>query len=416
MRVTVKRYYGLIATLLPALLLMTACFRGGHGAVGALEAQDSVITAAKLLSMQRNKDYTLVTVADPWKGGVLHRYVLESCPIRYVKWDMNRALTDVYSAALPAERQGEVLHRYVLVPRDSVLPDNLPEGTVVRTPVQRALVYSSVHTSLLGELGALDAVRGVVDSQYFIDSTIVKGVAEGTIADCGNSMNPTVEKVIDMQPDAILLSPYQDASYGQIATLDIPIIECADYLEYDPLGRAEWMKFYGELVGRQAEADSLYNVVTNDYNQVREAAAGAKSRPTVVTEMVISGVWNVPGGQSYMARIISDAGGDYLWADDENTGSLALDFNQVLAKAQNADYWFIKWTNINSLKDLQGAYDLNKEMAAFQNKRVYVCDTDKTRFFDRIPFHPDVLLREFAAIMHPGLFLDYKQQMYHHID
>ena len=163
-----------LLTLLLFTLVLTACLRSGHSAGKVLEQQDSVITHARLLSMQREAGYTLVTVADPWKGGVLHRYVL--------------------------------------VPRDSVLPDNLPEGTVVRTPVQRALVYSSVHTSLLGELGALDAVRGVVDSQYFIDSTIVKGVAEGTIADCGNSMNPTVEKVIDMQPDAILLSTYQDAS------------------------------------------------------------------------------------------------------------------------------------------------------------------------------------------------------------
>ena len=343
-----------------------------------MESSDSVITAAKLLSMQRTADYTLVTVGDPWKGGVLHRYVL--------------------------------------VPRDADLPKDLPEGTVVRTPVQRALVYSSVHTSLLDELGAINAVRGVVDSQYFIDSTIVQGVAMGKIADCGNSMNPTVEKVIDMQPDAILLSPYQDASYGQIAKLDIPIIECADYLEYDPLGRAEWVKFYGELVGKLNEADSLYNAIVTAYNEVKQAAAGAANRPTVVTEMVISGVWNVPGGQSYMARILHDAGGNYLWADDENTGSLALDFNQVLAVAQDADYWFIKWTNINSLKDLQGAFDLNKEMAAFKNKHVYVCDTDKTRFFDRIPFHPDVLLREFAAILHPELFPDYRNQMYHHID
>ena len=343
-----------------------------------MESSDSVISAAKLLSMQRTADFTLVTVGDPWKGGVLHRYVL--------------------------------------VPRDTDLPKDLPEGTVVRTPVQRALVYSSVHTSLLDELGAIGAVRGVVDSQYFIDSTIVQGVAKGVIADCGNSMNPTVEKVIDMQPDAIMLSPYQDASYGQIAKLDIPIIECADYLEYDPLGRAEWVKFYGELVGKRNEADSLYNAIVTAYNEVKQAAAGAANRPTVVTEMVISGVWNVPGGQSYMARILHDAGGNYLWADDENTGSLALDFNQVLAVAQDADYWFIKWTNINSLKDLQGAFDLNKEMAAFKNKHVYVCDTDKTRFFDRIPFHPDVLLREFAAILHPELFPDYQNQMYHHID
>jgi len=373
---TIRRYSFFI--ILATLLLTTSCYRGGHSAGNTLDVQDSVITAAKLLSMQRMDGYTVVTVGDPWKGGVLHRYVL--------------------------------------VPRDADLPADLPEGTVVRTPVSQALVYSSVHTSLLRELGAIDAVRGVVDKQYFNDSIITAGVAAGTIADCGNSMNPTVEKVINMGPDAILLSPYQDASYGQIAKLDIPIIECADYLEYDPLGRAEWVKFYGELVGKRAEADSLYAAVVKAYNDLKEKAAGADSRPTVVTEMVISGVWNVPGGQSYMARILNDSGGRYLWADDQNTGSLALDFNQVLAVAQNADYWFIKWTNINSLKDLQGANDLNKEMDAFQNKRVYVCDTDKTRFFDRIPFHPEVLLREFAAILHPELFPDFKNQMYHHID
>ena len=372
----IKRYH---FTLLFAIcLLLTSCFRSGHGAGNQLDLQDSVITAAKLLSIQRTQYYTMVTVGDPWKGGVLHRYVL--------------------------------------VPRESELPKDLPEGTIVRTPISNALVYSSVHTSLLDELGAIDAVRGIVDKQYFTDSVITAGVAAGKIADCGNSMNPTVEKVIEMQPDAILLSPYQDASYGQIASLDIPIIECADYLEYDPLGRAEWVKFYGELVGKRDEADSLYSAVVKAYNDMKEKAAAASNRPTVVTEMVISGVWNVPGGKSYMARILADAGGNYCWADDKNTGSLALDFNQVLAVAQNADFWFIKWTNINSLKDLQGAYDLNKEMAAFQNKRVYVCDTDKTHFFDRIPFHPEVLLREFAAIMHPELFSDIEPQMYHHIE
>ncbi|MBQ9555934.1 MAG: ABC transporter substrate-binding protein [Muribaculaceae bacterium] len=368
----------IMMTLLAGLLLLSSCFKGGKADSVALGVQDSVITAAKLLTMQRTPAYTVVTVGDPWKGGVLHRYVL--------------------------------------VPSDSVLPEDLPEGTVVRTPIRQALVYSSVHTSLLRELGAIDAVRGVVDSQYFNDSIIAAGLKAGTIADCGNSMNPTVEKVIDMQPDAILLSPYQDASYGQIAKMDIPIIECADYLEYDPLGRAEWVKFYGELVGKRAEADSLYQAVVNAYNDMKQKASGAQSRPTVVTEMVINGIWNLPGGQSYMARILADAGGDYLWAGDENTGSLALDFDQVLAVAQDADYWFIKWTNINTLNDLQGAYELNKEMAAFKNKRVYVCDTDKTRFFDRIPFHPEVLLREFAAILHPELFPDFTNQMYHHID
>ena len=371
-KILLMRHYSRLFFVVVVLLALSAC----TSAVKVNDRQDD--RQAQLLTMEQGNGFTLVTVANPWKGGVLHRYVL--------------------------------------VPRDAELPHDLPEGTIVRTPVKRALVYSSVHTSLLRELGAIDAVRGIVDRQYFVDSLLLADVDAGQVADCGNSMNPTVEKVIDMQPDAILLSPYQDASYGQITQLDIPIIECADYLEYDPLGRAEWMKFYGLLVGQRKRADSLYDAVVNAYDEVKQVAAKAASRPTVVTEMVISGVWSVPGGQSYMARIIRDAGGDYLWADDDNTGSLSLDFNQVLARAQQADYWFLKWTNINSLKDLQGAYELNKEMEAFKNKRVYVCDTEKSRFFDRVPFHPDLLLREFAAIMHPELFPGVETQMYHHID
>ena len=371
-KILLMRHYSRLFFVAVVLLALSAC----TSAVKVNDRQDD--RQAQLLTMEQGNGFTLVTVANPWKGGVLHRDVL--------------------------------------VPRDAELPHDLPEGTIVRTPVKRALVYSSVHTSLLRELGDIDAVRGIVDRQYFVDSLLLADVDAGNVADCGNSMNPTVEKVIDMQPDAILLSPYQDASYGQITQLDIPIIECADYLEYDPLGRAEWMKFYGLLVGQRERADSLYDAVVNAYDDVKQVAAQAASRPTVVTEMVISGVWSVPGGQSYMARIIRDAGGDYLWADDDNTGSLSLDFNQVLARAQQADYWFLKWTNINSLKDLQGAYELNKEMEAFKNKRVYVCVTEERRLFERVTFHPHLQMRGFGAIMHPELFPGVETQMYHHID
>jgi len=369
-----------VLLLVTSLLVLPACRRSDTRQRNDEAQSQSMVTAAQLLEMSHESGYTLATVKDPW-------------------------------------HTGGVLHRYALVPRDSVVPSNLPpDVTVVRTPVSHALVYSAVHTSLLHELGAFDCVRGIVDARYFSDPDITRGLREGTITDCGNSMNPTVERVIEMHPDAILLSPYQDASYGHITKLDVPIVECADYLEYDPLGRAEWVKFYGELVGKRAAADSLYEAVCRAYGQVKERAATATTRPTVVTEMVISGVWNVPGGQSYMARVLADAGGDYLWKDDDHTGSLSLDFNQVLARAQNADYWLIKWTHINTLADLQGAYDLNKEMAAFKNKRVYVCDTEQTRFFEAMPFHPERLLREFAAIMHPELFPDQQFTFYHHLD
>ncbi len=337
------------------------------------------VEEARLLSIKYFDGYTKVEITNPWDTTTL-------------------------------------LHTYLLVPRDSVMPSNLPDGTVVRTPVSNVLVYSSVHSSVIKELGAPGALKGVCDAQYFNDEMIAKGLADGIILDCGNSMQPTIEKVIAMNPDAIFLSPYQKADYGKIKDLKIPIIECADYMEFTPLGRAEWIKFYGELLGKRELANKIYDKVVADYKSVKEMVESKKlSRPVVLTENVISGIWNVPGGQSYMAQFIKDAGGNYPWADDKNTGSLTLDFNQVLVKAQDADIWLIKSPAIRSLADLKGSYSLNDKFNAYQTGNVYVCDTNTSHFFDRFPFHPEVLLMEYFKIFHPDQEIDYQLQFFEKI-
>lgn len=353
--------------MLISLVAVLAACRGNVAENQTITA-DSVITQAQLLAMERGDGYTIVNINDPWKTG-------------------------------------RVLHRYVLVPAQEQLPDNLPEGTIVRTPLRSALVYSGVHTSVMRELGAYDAIKGVCDAQFFTDPEVLADIKEGKLADCGSSMAPTIERVIDMQPDGILLSPYQDATYGQIMALDIPIIECADYMETTPLGRAEWVKFYGELLGQRERADSIYAAVKQAYYGLKEKvnAKHNNANPTVLTEMVISGIWNVPGGNSYMARLIQDAGGIHPWADDKSTGSLNLDFNQVLAVAHDADVWLIKSFNIHTYADLKGAYSLNDQFEAFKRHEVYVCDTNATRFYERFPFHPDILLLEYYNLLNHHL-------------
>lgn len=316
---------------------------------------------AQLLTMEEHDGYTLATIANPWGKGILHRYVL--------------------------------------VPEGQQVPDSLPEATIVFTPIKSALIYSSVHTGLLAELGAPQVIKGVTDVQYFTDSLVLKGVARGEITDCGSSMSPTIEKVIELHPDAVLLSPYQDVNYGQLTTLGTPLIECADYMEQTPLGRAEWIKFYGALVGKEREADSIFSSVVREYEKLKtERQAAHISHPKVLTETVISGIWNVPGGKSYMAQMIMDAGGKYPWDSDDHSGSLSLDFNQVLAVAQDADVWLVKSFNISSYSDLKGAYELNDRFDAFKNRKVYTCDTNATRLFERFPFHPELLLQEFCNI------------------
>ncbi len=356
------------------VLALVGCKGVNTSDTAALQG-DKSISDARLLVMDRQPQYTRVTIKDPWN-------------------------------------EGKVLHTYVLVPRDSVLPTELPEGTVVRTPLQNALVYSAVHTSIMRELGAIDALGGVVDVQYFTDSAVVRDVAAGRLADCGSSMNPTIEKVIEMNPDAILLSPYQDAKYGQIESLKIPLIECADYMEFSPLGRAEWIKFYGELLGKREQADSIYAAVKAQYLELKKQAASVAHKPKVITEMVISGVWDLPAGESYMAQMLRDAGGDYPWSTTKGSGSLKLDFNQVLDKAQDADIWLIKSFNIHTLADVKGAYALNDSFKAFKEGNVYACDTYKSHFFEEFPFHPELLLREYTYLFHPELVKDYQLRYY----
>ncbi|MBQ9585126.1 MAG: ABC transporter substrate-binding protein [Muribaculaceae bacterium] len=359
-----------LSSLLLIAVMLGSC-RGGSNDKLA-QSSNSSIVEAKLLSIAHDDDFTRVDITNPWDTT-------------------------------------KILHTYILVPSSKEMPKKLPKGTIIRTPVKNVLVYSSVHSSVLRELGAGDAVKGVCDAQYFNDSIIETGLKTGSIVDCGNSMQPTVEKVIAMKPDAILLSPYQDATYGQITKLNVPIVECADYLEYTPLGRAEWIKFYGELVGKPELAEEIYNTVVKEYNKIKESVASKKlKRPLILTENVISGIWNVPGGQSYMAQFIKDAGGDYPWKDDKNTGSLTLDFNQVLARAQKADYWLLKSPNIRSLADLKGSYTLNDQFEAYKAGNVYVCDTNTSHFFDRFPFHPEVLLKEYFKIFHPEETTDYE--------
>lgn len=352
-----------LVCLLWAAVMMTAC---GGGAAGKGDATaDTIIGDAQLLEMDVREGYTKVVVKNPWKSG-------------------------------------QVLHTYILVPRSEELPGNLPQGTVVRTPIENALVYSSVHAAVMEELGCGAAVGGVCDANFFTDSLVVAGVRSGKVADCGSSMAPSVEKVIALSPDAILLSPFQDGTYGQIAKLNIPIIECADYMETTPLGRAEWIKFYGALLGKFDEADSVFEVVKRDYDAVKAQAAKAGGKKSLVlTETVMSGVWNVPGGQSYMAQLIEDAGGQWPWADDKSKGSLALDFDRVLAKAQHADVWLIKTFGASSYAGLKAGNGLNAQFDAYKNRRVWACDTQKSHLFEEFPFHPERLLKEYFSIFHP---------------
>ncbi len=307
--------------------------------------------------------------------------------------------------------EGGFLGRYALVARDSVIPDWLgDEVSVIRTPVERAAVFSAVHTGGLEELGALGSVCGVADAEYFREGDSVKSlIAEGKIADLGPAESPSSEKIVASRTEVVLRSPMQGVTSAPLPR-DVVPLELADYLETSPIGRAEWILLLGELTGRRAEARSIFEGVIDEYSSlVFKAGGSAIPAPKVLTESEHSGVWYVPAGGSYMARMISDAGGRWPWADSEGSGSLALSLEKVAERALDADVWLLRtFGYTGSAKTL---LDSDSRYGAFRPVKegnVYGCDTSVKPLFNDIAFHPEYLLADYVAIFHPDVMPDYK--------
>lgn len=361
--------------LVSFILLLSIVSSCGSNSRPVAEQGDTLrLQYARQFTMVKYKGYTEVSLADPW-------------------------------------HKGKILHRYLLVPRggegDHVLKKiNTGDGTVVRIPVTRSVVFTTVHCSLLADLGVKSAVKGVCDLQYILLPWVEKnGKPAPGIVDCGNSMNADIEKIIDLRPQAILLSPFENSGgYGKLDEIHIPVIECADYMESTPLGRAEWMKFYGLLFGREQQADSLFLQICKQYHQLQERARHMKTHPKVITELKTGAVWYVPGGASYVGQMIADAGGRYAFASDKSEGSLSLTFEKVLDEAGDADIWLYKYNEHPcNLKELLSGYAGYQQMKAFQDKQVYGADCARVPFYEESGFHPERVLRDMMIIFHPEI-------------
>lgn len=351
------------------LPLLASCGHGNGNIPANTEGEKIPLKYAQNISLTRHPDYVKAVVRNPWDTT-------------------------------------KILHTYLLVADSLDLPANLPQGTVVRTPLKKSLVYSSVHNSLISELGAIDAIKGVCDAQYIHQKNLSERIKSGAVADCGNSMTPNIEKIIKINPDGILLSPFENSgSYGKLGQLGIPIVECADYMETSPLGRAEWMKFYGLLFGREQYADSLFSSTEDAYLGLKNLTSGSASKPKVLVDRLYGSSWNVPAGHSTMGIFIEDAGGVNPFAYIDRSGSKGMSGEQVLHKAGDADIWIVRYSQANdkTIKELSSDNAIYPQFKALKEGNVYGCNTSNIFFYEEVPFHPHWLLADLISIFHPEI-------------
>ena len=356
------------------VVLLTAC-RGGQTSSVQAVGDTLAFKYATQLTVVRYDGYTVVTLKNPWKEGM-------------------------------------TLHQYLLVPTSAAadsslftLHSSLPNATVIRTPLSRSMIFSTVHCAMLMDFGKQDCIAGVADLKYIKIPWIQQQVQQGKITDVGDGLSPVVEKIIDQRPDALFLSPFENSGgYGKLEDIDIPIVECAEYMESTPLGRAEWLRFYGLLFGCEQKADSLFDAIDKNYNQLKTLVT-QKNRPSVLLDNVTGSVWYVPGGKSTIGQMIQDAGGNYPWAADEHSGSVSLPFENVLEKAGETDVWLFRYSSDHDITydELRSEHHGYSQFKAFRDKNVYGCNVELSPFYEETPFRPDWLLNDFIRILHPEL-------------
>ena len=390
-----KKLYILLCGATVALL-MAAC-QGGKTAAADAEAGDALeMKYAKLLTIVKHGDgeeasdeaegvdyqYAEAIIANPWKAGtMLHRYIL-----------------------IPKGKEGD--KTVAMLARRRSTGARCTTDTV-RTPVESNLVFTAPHCQLLTELGCQNAITGVCDKDY-INIPDIKSRAQADakvahpIMDCGSSMQPDIERIIALHPEALLISPFENSGgYGKLDKLRIPVIETADYMETSPLGRAEWIKLYGLLLG-SSKADSLFSAIEKEYLQLKAEAAKLPLGLSILTERKTGNVWYVPGGKSTMGILLRDAHARYIFADDTHSGSLSMSPEQIIAKGNQVDVWAFKYFGGNALtkQDLLAEYQGYQALKAFQTGTVYETDTSCEPYFELTSFHPEILLREFIILSH----------------
>ena len=347
---------------------------------------------ARVFTVKHVGDTTVLKVLKPWQGATA---------------DFTYKLVHVDSGKQPPAA-------------GSVAGDGMVSGLgVFKVPVARAITLTTTNLRHLETIGALDALVGLGGGRYVCCEEVRTRLRSGRILDVGEDMRLDVEAVVSLKPEMLFTYVVGNSSDGGLAKLaetGVPVAIEGSYMEENPLGRAEWIKFTAAFFDKEAEADSAFAEVDSSYRALTALARTAKRRPTVFVGAPFGGVWWVPSGRTYVGRLLADAGADYLWASDTTRGSLNLDMEAVLGRAGDAEIWL----NAGDWIDLDDAAKRDPRNAlfkAFREGRVYTndairCEGGGRDFYETGASRPDWILADLISILHPDLLPGHRPRWY----
>jgi iron complex transport system substrate-binding protein len=372
----IKLYFSLTFTVLfiQPILFFSSCSNNAGNKEAA--GKNPGISRAERLSIEKTEAYTRIVISGPWQGA--------------------KGITN----------------EFFLIKRGTSIPEGLDSSKVIYVPIEKIICMSTTHTAMILALNEEKSIIGMSGTNFVYSDKLKPAIENGNIEDVGYEGNLNNELIIKISPDLIMMYGVGNESAGytaKIEDLGIKVIYNADYLETDPLGKAEWIKLFGALYCREALADSIYNAESVNYTDLASLVEmKVTSRPKVLLGLPYKDTWFISPGNSFISKLIQDAGGTYLWKELVTDVSMPFGLENVYLNALNADYW-LNIGSVSTVEEITSVDPRLKELPCYKSGRLYnnnkrISHGGGNDYWESGSLYPHLILRDIATILHPGIF------------
>ncbi|MET3537446.1 ABC transporter substrate-binding protein [Chryseobacterium limigenitum] len=280
-------------------------------------------------------------------------------------------------------------------------------------PFKKIILLNASMAGYISELGAENLIIGVSSPEYIYSEKIQNLLKEGKIQNVGSEQKYDVEKIISLKPDAIFTNYIAsfDNTYQLLKNNGIQVIFLDEYMEQKPLEKTAYIKLFGKLFAKDKEAETKYSEIEKNYNELKQLALKAQSKPVVLANEMYGDVWYLPGGKTFVANFISDANAEYILKNNIEEKALTMSFEEVFAKSNGVQYW-VNAGNHASKKEILSLNPFYGKLNVFNKGKIYgVMGKERQKandFFESGIVRADLVLKDYIKIFHPELLPDYQ--------
>lgn len=339
---------------------------------------DNSVQYASGFSIEKHEGYTLLEVTNPWPNAT-----------KKFKYILKKAST-------------------------TISEKNVQDAIIINVPIKKIVVTSTTHIPSLEMLGVENTLVGFPKLDYISSKKVRSLIHQNKITELGNNQALNIEQLLSLQPDVIIGYGLDNSNpvLTNIEKSGLKVMFNGDWNEQNPLGKAEWIKFFGALYDKSDLANTIFEKIEKEYYKTLHLVQPITKRPTVLAGDIFEDKWYLPQGTSWAASFLKQAKGNYLWSDTKGTGSLGLSFETVFDRAKNADIW-ITSGQFSTLKEMTLSNPHYEQFKAFKTKNVYSFNRKKGEkggvlYYELAPNRPDIVIKDLVKILHPHLLKNYK--------